>query len=83
MYRDWADVESLARPAIATRDLVCDAHGWEFSVPALHEPQNSMANFSEELRAHNLSLEIDDSYDLVSHHAHMKRCLPGRVVPRF
>ncbi|PIL29013.1 transporter [Ganoderma sinense ZZ0214-1] len=82
-HLDWADVENLTRPVIPIRDLVCDAHGWEYPPLVAHKAQDSTADFFEELRAHNLALEVDDSYDVVSHHAHMNRCLAGRVIPRF
>ncbi len=82
-YRDWRDVESQAQPAIAPRDLACDAHGWDFPIPGVHKSRESTADFLEELRAHQLSLEVDDSYDVDDHHAHMNRCLSGRIVPRI
>ncbi|KAI1787294.1 kinase-like domain-containing protein [Ganoderma leucocontextum] len=82
-HLNWEDVESQGRPAIVPRDLVCDAHGWRFPTPGVHRSQDSTADFLEELRAHHLSLELDDSYDLDRHHAHMTRYLSGRIIPRF
>ena len=81
--RNWQDVESQERPALVPRELPCDAHGWEFRTPGGLRSQGSTANFLEQLRAHHLSVEVDDTYDLERHHAVMNRGLSGRVVPYF
>ncbi len=56
-------------------EVITEGHGGSYGVLNVHKPGDSTADFVEELRKHNLRLDVDNSYDVDRHHAHLAAAL--------
>ncbi|RDX52583.1 kinase-like protein [Lentinus brumalis] len=75
-HSDWDDVLAQQDRAIPfVEEVITEGHGGSYGVLNVHKPGDSTADFVEELRKHNLRLDVDNSYDVDRHHAHLAAAL--------
>ncbi|KAI0717890.1 kinase-like protein [Cerioporus squamosus] len=69
---DWNDVLAQTEPAISfVQEAIPVAHGGSHHTPKVHNTGDSIADFVEEMHKYNISLDIDNSYNVERHHAHL------------